>query len=363
MVRKIDSDLKASILTLYQLDYSSRKIVATLRSQDKVVSKTTVLKVIDRYEKERLGYPLSPLKSWNRGLPEIRTKSLIAKVKRNITGPNPLSQPALAKKLHVSVSTVHRVIHKNLAGVLRKKYKVHALSNAQVQQRLERGPGFLRYLGPRNLKYIITVDEAWVYLVNANGNREIYYEFKGERTEESWTKFWQTSHPVGIMFFGGICWNGTTTLRFIDPGAKINSDYYIEHCLKPLIEEDVPRLYPGEERKVILHQDSAPAHASKKTQEYLRNSGIKFIPAEEWMGNSPDLAPMDFGVNGKYKRELFEKEANTLLGLKRVMKTVWDGLDLNFIRNTLLSWPKRVELMIERGGLQIEHILKGGKKI
>lgn len=52
MVPQIDFELKASILTLYQFDYFSRKIVATFKSQRRMVSKSTDLRVIDRYEKE-----------------------------------------------------------------------------------------------------------------------------------------------------------------------------------------------------------------------------------------------------------------------------------------------------------------------
>jgi hypothetical protein len=88
------------------------------------------------------------------------------------------------------------------------------------------------------------------------------------------------------MFFGGISHRGVTKLRFIEAGAKINSDYYIGFCLKPLFGEDIPRLHPGEEYKVVFHQDSAPAHASKKTQEWLENSEIKFISKEYRVGNS-----------------------------------------------------------------------------
>jgi len=89
--------------------------------------------------------------------------------------------------------------------MLKKKYRVHALSNAQVRQRWDRGPGFLRYIAGNNWKKVLTVDEAWVYLTHINGIRRIYYEFRGERTEESWTKFWKKSHPKGVMFFSDVC--------------------------------------------------------------------------------------------------------------------------------------------------------------
>ncbi|OWA55629.1 hypothetical protein BV898_20017 [Hypsibius exemplaris] len=104
------------------------------------------------------------------------------------------------------------------------------------------------------------------------------------------------------MFVAGVCSRGKTAIRFVKPGAKISSEYYIQHVLEPLFRNDNRKLFPGELiNKVVFHHDSAPAHSSGITQEWLRNSGIKFIPKDHWMGNSPDLAPMDFFVNGLFK--------------------------------------------------------------
>ena len=124
-------------------------------------------------------------------------------------------------------------------------------------------------------------------------------------------------HPVGIMFFAGVSYWGKTTLRFVEPKAKINSEYYIEKLLKPLFQQDIPKMFRGRKFRPVSHQDNAPAHASKKTQKFLRESGINFIPKEHWMGNSPDLAIMDFCVNGMFKWELFDRQPTTLEGLKR----------------------------------------------
>ena len=60
--------------------------------------------------------------------------------------------------------------------------------------------------------------------------------------------------------------------------AKINSEYSIEHILKPMVEYDIPRLFPGREKDVILHMDSAPAHKAQKTVNYLNDVGKNFIP-------------------------------------------------------------------------------------
>ena len=53
-----------------------------------------------------------------------------------------------------------------------------------------------------------------------------FYELKGE--PEIWTKFWKESHPKGVMFVAGVCSRGKTKLRFVEPGAKIDSQYYID---------------------------------------------------------------------------------------------------------------------------------------
>ena len=40
-------------------------------------------------------------------------------------------------------------------------------------------------------------------------------------------------HSKGFMVWAAISFNGKTSLHFIEPGAKINSQYYIDHVLKP----------------------------------------------------------------------------------------------------------------------------------
>ena len=57
-----------------------------------------------------------------------------------------------------------------------------------------------------------------------------------------------------------------------------------------MVEYDIPRLFSGREKDAILHMASAPAHKAQKTVNYLNDVGQNFIPEEEWMANSPDMA-------------------------------------------------------------------------
>ena len=41
----------------------------------------------------------------------------------------------------------------------------------------------------------------------------------------------------------GICWEGQSKVYFVDPKAKINKEYFVEHILTPMVTVDIPRLY------------------------------------------------------------------------------------------------------------------------
>ena len=115
------------------------------------------------------------------------------------------------------------------------------------------------------------------------------------------------------MVWIGISANGCTQVCFVNPGAKINTNYYISHILKPFIREDIPKLYPNGD--YLFHQDSAPSHGSKKTLKYLRANKIPFITPLQWLPNSPDAAPLDFFFWSYLKWRVSRRNPKTLKGL------------------------------------------------
>ena len=361
MTRVRDPKVEKAILMLHSIGKSMRKISKLLEKKILKRSPSTILSII-RKNSDQAKTPTKPVKRLtNPGSPKIRTKDLVQKVKRDIDKRNPLSQRKIAKKHNISQKTVNRLIHEDLHAVVRKKYPVHALSDKQIAQRYEIGRRFLEFLGGERYKKIITVDECWIYLSNTGGERRIYYEFKGTKNPESWTKYWKKQHPIGVMVFMGVTFYGKSKLRFVKPDAKINQDYYIENLLTPLFRDDIPELFAGQKYRPLFHQDNAPAHAGKKTQAWLENSEFDYIPKELWMGNSPDMALMDFCVNGYFKQQLFDRHPTTLAGLKRVAVEVWEGLDQGVIQRGFQSWVGRVQMMVDNYGHHVEHKLNGKK--
>ena len=57
-----------------------------------------------------------------------------------------------------------------------------------------------------------------------------------------------TSWPKGVMIWSGVSIRSKTTLRFVQPGAKLNSNNYINDILQPFLQRDVPRLFPRKEK-------------------------------------------------------------------------------------------------------------------
>ncbi|GBO21722.1 hypothetical protein AVEN_113210-1 [Araneus ventricosus] len=86
------------------------------------------------------------------------------------------------------------------------------------------------------------------------------------------------------MVWMGISVNVATKPRFVQPGAKINSEYYIQKILKPFLKEDYRRLYPN--GNAVFHQDSAPSNASRVIQKFLTDQQVQFLRPQRWMTNS-----------------------------------------------------------------------------
>jgi [histone H3]-lysine36 N-dimethyltransferase SETMAR len=268
------------------------------------------------------------------------------------TKPNPPTQRHMAGVVKCTQSNVFYHIHKTFGIKTAKKTKVHKLSPDNVDKRRSRSWALYRQLNGEKWKNIITTDEAWFYLSDCGKKTEFQYVKPEEKNEKMVPYERAEAHSKGIMAWGGVSFAGKTSLLFIKPGAKINSQYYIEEVLKPFLKKDALRLYP--QGDYVFHQDSAPSHASKATREYM-DQHMNYISPEEWTPNSPDLAPMDYFVWGWMKSQIKNRKPTTLDGLKRALKRCWEDLPQELINKALQSWPRRLRMGNKSKGSHIEQ--------
>ena len=97
-----------------------------------------------------------------------------------------------------------------------------------------------------------------------------------------------------VMVSVGVSRMGKTGIVFVEPGAKVNSEYYCQNVLGGGLLPDIRarcQCYSW-----TLQQDGAPSHTARNTLRYLRRENVTFIEPDMWPPNSPDLNPVDYTV-------------------------------------------------------------------
>src|ERR1700743_231760 len=180
-------ELEAVVKTLSTDGYTQRGIVNQLKSDKLKVSKTYVHNVLhgkgDKRQSEILGVPPHP-----KNHPNLkRTKKLISRVKTEVTKENPKSQRAIARVVGTSQHTIRKVIYQDLNKEMRRKTKVHVLKPCHIQNRKTNSRKlYENHLSKTKREYMVTIDEAWVYLDYCQGERKICYVDKGEKIPANW---------------------------------------------------------------------------------------------------------------------------------------------------------------------------------
>ena len=88
-------------------------------------------------------------------------------------------------------------------------------------------------------------------------------------------------------------------------------------------------------------QDGAPAHKSKKVQEFCQNNFPDFISHSEWPPGSPDLNPMDFSVWSVLEAKACSKRHKNIESLKKSLLKAWEELDPAYLIAAVDAIPKR----------------------
>ncbi|UYV80517.1 SLC7A6 [Cordylochernes scorpioides] len=166
---------------------------------------------------------------------------------------------------------------------------------------------------------------------------------------------------LGFMVVGVMTGRGVLPLIKVPSKVKVNSEFYIECVLKPVIEQ-LKDLYPGEMDKVFLHHDKASSHTSNKTQQFLQEMkdtlGLNFIRNSDIPVKSPDASPLDFYGFGMLKQRLFNRRPKTEAGLWKAAQEEWSNVSLSKVKEVFAAWKVRCREIAKKKGKHIEHMKK-----
>ena len=77
----------------------------------------------------------------------------------------------------------------------------------------------------------------------------------------------------------------------VERGRTIDHCFYIDQCLRPLVDEIQPQRPSDGARGIEIHHDTGKPYVHKDVVDYLESEGLTII---EHPSNSPDISPCDF---------------------------------------------------------------------
>jgi len=95
---------------------------------------------------------------------------------------------------------------------------------------------------------------------------------------------------------------GATQLHFLEPGVKVNGDYYRNAVLLNMLLLDIRSVFGD---YYVFQQDGAQAHRARDTVTMLQRETPEFIPPQMWPHNSPVLNPVDYSICGMLQQTVY----------------------------------------------------------
>lgn len=360
MAPKIDSFWEGYITALSDVKYSYTEIIKQCKKRGFIISRAGISRIINKVGKSREGLIPKGQKQANPRRPTSRTPDVIRSVKKFVSGSNPATQRSLATKVGISLGTVNTIINRDLQLEKRHKGHVHKLLPSHINERKTNSRKLYEgHLAGDRWKFIVTLDEAYIYLSDCNKPRAIFYRPRGTKNFQRWYTECRESFSKGFMVVAGYSYRGKLKIHRVNKNTKINSTYYQDNVLTPIYTKDVPALYGTMSNKVFIHQDKASSHTSKSTRQFLtrmeEETGIHAVPFTDIPVKSPDASPMDFCAFGLLKRALGDRRPRTLDGLWKACKEEWSRIDMAVLQRSLLQWKLRCRAIAVMQGHQIEH--------
>lgn len=279
-----------------------------------------------------------------------RTPKFLAGLRRSISANPSTPMTKLAKNRSVSVSTVSRAVKYDLGMKSYKRRRRHLLTKKAKDIRAERCPKLLSFLKHKGAsKVVVFVDEK-KFVVDAEVNRQNSRVIAVDPSEVP--AVFHTKNPASVMVFGAVASDGSVMPpHFIEAGLKVNTEVYLEileRILIPWMEENFGL------DNVVLIQDSAPCHGSKRTQSYLAERVPHFIKSDIWPSNSPDLNVLDFFTWGVVQAKVNESPKASVAQLKSAIRREFRKINKSDLVCACRRFRHRIELIIEADGGHIE---------
>ena len=269
-----------------------------------------------------------------------------------------ISTRQIARELNLTQTTVRRIIHNDFQLKCLKRRRAQELTTANRQSRLVRTRQLLQRFSESDVDFIFFTDEK-LFTVAAPSNTQndrVYVPRSLSKKHISSDRLLRTRtiFSQSLMVSVGISKLGRTELIFVDPGAKINGQYYRDVMLAQHL---LPQMRHIAGNMFVFQQDSAPAHRARETIEYLSRNTPYFIGPEMWPPNSPDLNPVDYSIWSVMEQRVYQNRIQNTDELRQRLLSVWNDLEQHLIDTAIDQWRRRLATCVREKGSHFEHKL------
>ena len=264
----------------------------------------------------------------------------------------------ISRETGIHRSTVHRIIHRDLQLKCLKRRRAQLLSEPNRVTRLARCKQLLKKYDDSAVDFIWFTDEK-VFTVEPPSNSQndrVYVPVRTKKRliEPSRLLRTRSTFSQSLMVSVAVSKMGVTQLIFVDPGVKVNGQYYRDVVLA---QQMLPAIKHVAGDAFVFQQDSAPTHRARATIQLLQQETPDFIGPDLWPPNSPDLNPVDYRIWGVVQQRVYECRMNNVDELKQRLIDVWLGLQQNVIDSAINEWRKRLRACVRAQGRHFEHSL------
>ena len=206
----------------------------------------------------------------------------------------------------------------------------------------------------------VSIDEAQISFHPGSQKTDIFYGKRGEDAPQECVVGDKHQFPEKFMIVTGITGRGPLKVLRVPLKTKVNASLYVEEVLKKIVEEELPKMCPGEMHKVFIHHDKASSHTARITEQYLQSQkeqqGIRYLKKDEIPVKGADISPMDFFGFGYIKQKLKKKRPTTLEGLWKLVRETWARLPVDTPGLVMAAWKRRCRMVHKLSGEPIQHL-------
>nr|XP_012151353.1 PREDICTED: putative uncharacterized protein FLJ37770 [Megachile rotundata] len=280
-----------------------------------------------------------------------RTDVQVAKVKKVLDSDRRSTIALISEETGLSVETVHTIVTEDLA--MRKvcaKLVPKILSEEQKLSRVEISQEILDCVRKDDhfLDNVITGDETWVYQYDPEAKRQSS-EWRTQGSPRP-KKARMSKSKIKIMLITFFDRRDIVYKEFVPTGMNVNAAFYVQVLTR--LQNRVTRIRPAIARNWALHHDNAPCHGAIVVQQLLTKFDVATLPHPPY---SPDLAPPDFFLFPRIKRELKGHRFDSIEAIQAGTTKALNSIPETDFQKAFDEWQRRQTKYVDAGGMYFEN--------